>query len=65
MPAGFARRIRANWQAKQGHPVPALETFVDRDRFRRACCQAANRVRLGPAHGRARNNRWRRRSPAC
>ena len=26
----IARRIRADWQAKYGHPVHALETFVDR-----------------------------------
>ncbi len=30
----IARRIRADWQAKYGHPVHALETFVDRSRFK-------------------------------
>ncbi|MCX7020575.1 MAG: Druantia anti-phage system protein DruA [bacterium] len=34
VPGLIARRIRADWQAKYGHPVHALETFVDRDRFR-------------------------------
>ena len=29
----IARRIRADWEAKYGHPVHALETFVDRDRL--------------------------------
>ena len=60
MLAGFARRIRADWQAKYGHPVHALETFVDRGRFRGACYQAANWVRLGPTQGRTRNGRTRR-----
>jgi len=32
--ATLARRDRADWQAKYGHPVHALETFVDRDRFK-------------------------------
>ena len=36
----IARRIGADWQAKYGHPVHALETFVER-RFRGTCyrCQ--------------------------
>ena len=59
MLAGLARRIRADWQTKYGHPVHALETFVDRDRFRGACYQAANWVRLGPTQGRTRNDRER------
>jgi len=32
-----ARRIRADWQAKYGHPVHALETFVDRSRHLGTC----------------------------
>ena len=42
----IARRIRADWQAKYGHPVQALETFVDRDRFKGTCYRAANWLRL-------------------
>lgn len=53
----IARRIRADWQAKYGHPVQALETFVDRDRFRGTCYRAANWVRLGATQGRTRNDR--------
>lgn len=34
MPACLARRIRADWQSKYGHPIHALETFVDRERFK-------------------------------
>ena len=52
----IARRIRADWQAKYGHPVHALETFVDR-RFRGTCYRAANWVRLGQTQGRSRNDR--------
>jgi len=53
----LARRVRADWQAKYGHPVAALETFVDRGRFRGTCYRAANWVRLGATRGRGRNDR--------
>ncbi len=56
----IARRIRADWQAKYGHPVQALETFVDRSRFRGTCDQAANGVRVGATQGRTRNDREHR-----
>ena len=56
----IARRIRADWQAKYGHPVYALETFVDRERFQGACYRAANWLRLGATRGRTRNDRERR-----
>ena len=52
----IARRIRADWQAKYGHPVHGLETFVDR-RFRGTCYRAAGWVRLGETQGRTRNDR--------
>lgn len=55
----IARRIRADWQAKYGHPVYALETFVDRDRFQGTCYRAANWLRLGATQGRTRNDRQR------
>jgi len=53
----IARRIRADWQAKYAHPVHALETFVDRDRFKGTCYRAANWLRLGVTRGRTRNDR--------
>jgi hypothetical protein len=56
----IARRIRADWQAKYGHPVHALETFVDRSRFKGTCYQAANWRRLGQTRGRTRNDRHKR-----
>lgn len=52
-----SRRIRADWQCKYGHPVQALETFVDRDRFKGTCYRAANWLRLGETRGRTRNDR--------
>jgi hypothetical protein len=55
--ATLTRRVRADWQAKYGHPVHALETFVDRDRFKGTCYRAANWLRLGSTQGRTRNDR--------
>ncbi len=55
----IARRIRGDWQAKYGHPVHALETFVDCSRFRGICYRAANWLRLGATQGRTRNDRDR------
>ena len=55
----IARRIREDWQAKYGHPVHALETFVDRSRFKGTCYRAANWMRLGATQGRTRNDRDR------
>lgn len=54
-----ARRIGDDWQAKYGHRVYLLETFVDRSRFRGTCYQAANWIRVGHTQGRTRNDRYR------
>lgn len=51
-----ARRVRSDWEAKYGHPVHALETFVDRSRFKGTCYRAANWLRLGQTSGRTRND---------
>jgi hypothetical protein len=56
----IARRIRADWQQKYGHPVHAMETFVDRSRFKGTCYRAANWLRLGVTQGRTRNDRKHR-----
>jgi len=56
----IARRIGGDWQAKYGHPVHALETFVDRSRFKGICYRAANWLRLGQTRGRTRNDRAHR-----
>ena len=55
--ATLARRVRVDWQAKYGHPVHALETFVESDRFKGTCYRAANWLRLGSTQGRTRNDR--------
>lgn len=56
----IARRIRSDWQAKYGHPVHALETFVDRSRFQGTCYRAANWVKVGQSTGRTRSDRAHR-----
>lgn len=54
----IARRIRQDWQEKYGHPVHLLETFVEQERFRGTCYQAANWIRLGETKGRSRNDTY-------
>jgi hypothetical protein len=56
----IGRRIRADWQAKYGHPVHALETFVDCSRFKGTCYRAANWRRVGQTQGRTRNDQAHR-----
>jgi hypothetical protein len=51
-----ARRLSADWQEKYGHPIHAVETFVERARFRGTCYRAANWVRVGATQGRTRND---------
>lgn len=53
----IARRINTDWQAKYGHRIGALETFVERDRFNGTCYRAANWQRLGSTTGRSRQDR--------
>jgi hypothetical protein len=53
----IARRIRADWQSKYGHPLQALETFVERGRFRGSCYRAANWIGAGQTRGRTRQDR--------
>jgi hypothetical protein len=51
-----ARRIDADWQAKYGHGLDALETFVERDRFAGTCYRAANWRCVGATRGRSRQD---------
>lgn len=51
-----ARRVSRDWVEKYGHPIHLLETFVERDRFRGVCYQAANWVCVGSTTGRTRND---------
>jgi hypothetical protein len=44
-------RLAHDWQQHFGHPVLALETFVDPQRFRGTCYKAAGWERLGATQG--------------
>lgn len=61
----IARRISADWQAKYGHRLYLLETFVDRSRFQGGCYRAANWIGVGQTQGRSRNDRTRTLSVPC
>ena len=54
----IARRIKADWIVKYGHPISLLETFVDRERFRGTCYRAANWKCVGQTQGRSRQDRY-------
>lgn len=49
--------LSGHWQAKYGHPIYLLETFVQRDAFVGTSYQAANWVRVGQTQGRSRQDR--------
>jgi hypothetical protein len=56
----IARRINADWQARYRHPIDLLETFVQQDRFRGTCYQAANWIQVGQTTGRTRQSKRHR-----
>jgi hypothetical protein len=45
------RRLVSDWQARFGHPVLLLETFVDPQRFHGGVYRAANWIELGLTQG--------------
>lgn len=53
----ITQRLSADWQAKYGHPVYLLETFVQSNRFKGTAYRAANWVRVGQTKGRTRQDR--------
>jgi hypothetical protein len=53
----IARRVRADWETKYGHPIHLLETFVECGRFRGSCYKAANWICVGRTTGRGRDDR--------
>jgi hypothetical protein len=55
-----ARQIAADWQALYQHPVWLLETFIDPERFRGTCYQAANWIYLGLTTGRGKDDQTHR-----
>ena len=56
----IAQRIAADWQRRYRHRIYLLETFVQEDRFRGTCYQAANWVRVGQTTGRTRQSQRHR-----
>lgn len=53
------RRLSADWQARYGHPVWLVETFVEWDRFAGTAYKAAGWLELGQTTGRTRQDRRR------
>ncbi len=58
--AQVSRCIARDWQAKYGHSVVLLESFVERERFRGTVYRAANWQRAGVTAGRTRQDRHTR-----
>jgi hypothetical protein len=52
-----SRRLSGDWQAKYGHPLVVLETFVERERFAGSAYRAANWLAVGATAGRTRQDR--------
>jgi len=53
----ISRRLAQDWQAKYGHDIVLLETFVERTRFRGTAYRAANWLAVGATTGRTRQDR--------
>ena len=53
----MGRQLAQDWQAKYGHPVVLLETFVEHPRFAGTVYRAANWQRVGRTAGRTRQDR--------
>jgi hypothetical protein len=47
----FLRRLSTDWQARWGHPVFAVESFVDETRYRGVCYRACGFEAVGPTAG--------------
>ena len=53
--ARISKRISADWQAKYGHPILCLETFVD-EQYEGTCYKASNWTFVGKTAGRGRDD---------
>jgi len=51
----ISKRISADWQARYGHPILCLETFVD-EQYEGTCYKAANWAYVGKTTGRGRDD---------
>jgi hypothetical protein len=56
----IAQRIDADWQRRYHHRLYLLETFVQQNRFRGTCYQAANWIHVGQTTGRTRQSQRHR-----
>ncbi|MBA4369634.1 MAG: hypothetical protein C0403_18575 [Desulfobacterium sp.] len=56
----MARILSGDWEGMYHHPVYYLETFVDKERFKGTCYQAANWIYLGDTTGRGKNDQTRK-----
>jgi len=45
------QRLSADWQARYGHPIALVETYVDPQRFEGTCYRAANWIEIGVTQG--------------
>lgn len=54
--AKSAKVLSSDWQRIYHHPIYWLETFVDTERFKGTCYQAANWILLGKTTGRGKND---------
>jgi hypothetical protein len=54
------RRLREDWEAKYGHGIELVETFVDRSRFHGGAYAASNWIEVGLTQGRSRGDREHR-----
>jgi Domain of unknown function (DUF4338) len=52
----MAKQLSTDWQGLYEHPVYFQETFVDLERFKGTCYQAANWLYLGKTTGRGKND---------
>jgi len=55
-----SRRLVEDWEAKYGHRIELVETFVDRSRFPGGAYVASNWVEIGLTQGRSRGDREHR-----
>lgn len=53
-----AKELSRDWLSFYGHRLYVLETFVETDRFRGTCYQAANWIRVGKTKGYAKKGRF-------
>jgi len=58
--AQCSRRLSKDWQMLYSHPVHWIETFVDTERFKGTCYQAANWIFLGKTTGRGKFDQARK-----